>query len=171
MWQRTAVFVLTLAAPFVVRAQQSGQPQAPYPSGSARPPGAASRQSDESALIKVPANATLVGKSMIDEIRAFPEMSKSGKQKPQMEKIVGIEGIDRVYQVDRSFADTVSFFDTQVKQQGFQSLARVETPSATAWTVKRPDGSVANVVVRNTNPTTFEIAEATATSAAVAPQR
>jgi hypothetical protein len=146
---------------------------APLAVANARPETGAMGQSssDEAGLIKVPPNATLLGKSVVDEIRAFPEMSKSGKSKPMAEKIVGIEGVDRVFSVDRSFADTVSYFDQQFKQGGFQQLARVETPSATAWTLKRPDGTVANTVVRNTQPTTVEIAEASATAAKVEPQR
>jgi hypothetical protein len=136
-------------------------------------PTAAARAADDSSvLIKAPPQATLIGTSKIDEIRAFPEMSgKQGKDKPALERIVDVTGVDRLFQSDRSFADTVSFFDQQFKQASYQVMARVETPSATAWTLKRPDGTVANCVVRNTSPATIEIAEAAATAATVLPSR
>jgi hypothetical protein len=148
MLLRAGVVVLVLGLPFAVT-------YAEQPAGS-------SSQNSEFGLIKVPPSAVPVGKSVVDEVRAFPEMGK-GQSKAQMEKIVGVEGVDRVFQTDRPFADTVAFFDQQFKQPGFKQLARVETQSATAWTVKRPDGTVANAVVRNTKPTTLELAEATAT--------
>lgn len=134
-----------------------------------QPVGSSSRSS-ESALIKIPPGAVPVGKSVVDEVRAFPEMNK-GQQKAQTEKIVGVEGVDRVFQIDRPFADTVAFFDQQFKQSGFKQLARVETQSSTAWTVKRPDGTVANAVVRNTKPTTFELTEAAASEVTLQPQQ
>ena len=125
--------------------------------------------SDQAALIKPPPDSKLVGSSVLDEIRAFPEMGKGGR--PQAAKVVGVQGIDRVFQTKRKFSDTVSYFDRQFKQAGYKILARVETPSAVAWTVQRPDGTVANAVVRDTKPTTFEIAEANVAAATVTPQQ
>jgi hypothetical protein len=61
----------------------------------------------------------------------------------------------------------VAVFDQEFKQSGYQMPARVETPSATAWTVRRRDGTVANAVVRKTSPTTIELTEAAAASATV----
>jgi hypothetical protein len=123
--------------------------------------------SEDQSLIKPPPNAKLLGTSVVDEIRSFPEIGPKGTAtgNPTKEKIVGITGVDRLFQTDRSFGDTVSYFDNQFKQSGYHIQARVETPSATAWTVKRPDGSVADAVVRNTNPTTVEIAEVASSSA------
>jgi len=66
-----------------------------------------------------------------------------------------VTSIDRVFETNRSFSDVVSFFD----QSGYQVVERTDTPGATAWTVKRPDGTVAHAVVRNTRPTTFELVE------------
>jgi hypothetical protein len=128
----------------------------------AAPPG-------DEALIKTPPDARLAGTSTIQEIRAFPEMGSKGKA--QAAKLVGIDGVDRMYETDRSFADTVSFFDQEFKQPGFQVQARAVTASATSWTVKRPDGTVANAAVRNTRPTTFEIAEVTAEAVKIKPER
>jgi hypothetical protein len=118
-------------------------------------------------LIKPPLDATLVGTSVVDEIRAFPEMGgrAANKEEAQAEKMLGVQGIDRMFQTNRSFGDTVLYFDQQFKLPGYQVMARVDTPSATAWTVRRPDGGVANAVVRNTSPTTLEIVEARAPAA------
>jgi hypothetical protein len=153
MWSRIVVLALFVAAPVMV--------------ARAAPPSDTS--SDDQSLIKPPPDAKVVGMSVIDEIRAFPEMGLKGALtgKPSKEKIVGVSGVDRLFQTDRSFADTVSYFDNQFKQGGYKIEARVETPSATAWTVKRPDGTVADAVVRNTRPTTIEIAEVSSTSATV----
>jgi hypothetical protein len=148
MWSRIVVLVLALVVPFAV--------------ARAAPQGSAS-------LIPPPAGAKLLGHSVVDEIRAFPEMGIKAllKGKPEKEKIVDVQGIDRVFQTDRSFGDTVAYFDQQFKQGGYETMARVEAPSATAWTIKRPDGTVANVIVRNTTPTTFELAEVAATTAEI----
>jgi len=114
---------------------------------------------EQPAMINPPPNAKLLGSSEIAEIRALPEMGLKAKGKPQAATVVGIDGIDRIFETEKSFADTVSFFDQQFKQPGYEIVARVETPSATAWTVKRTDGTIANAAVRNTKPTSFEIAE------------
>lgn len=116
----------------------------------------------DGSLIQPPPDAKLVGRSVVDEIRAFPELGSGMKTlsaKPHKEKLVGVAGIDRVFTTDRSFGDTVSYFDQKFKATGYKIDARVETPSSTAWTVKRPDGTVANAVVRNTTPTTIELNE------------
>lgn len=110
------------------------------------------------SLVQVPPNAKLVGTSEVDEIRQFPEQ-KSGKP---MERIVGVTAIDRVYESERPYADAVKFFDQEFQRAGYQQTSRTVTSSATAWVVRRPDGNVANVIVRNTSPTTIEAVEVAA---------
>jgi len=150
MWTRIAIVAAALALP------------------------AATASAKEPPLIEPPAGAKLVGSALVDEIRAFPELSAHNgaaqQTSPAKEKIVGVEGIDRVFEIDRPFGDTVASLDTEFKQSGFRRLARVETPSATAWSVKRPDGSVANAVVRNTTPTTIELTELSAAQSAPTPK-
>ena len=141
MWKRIAVVVAALALP----------------------PAAVS--ASDASLIQPPPGARIVGSSLVDEIRAVPELTTAraaAAVTPAKEKLVGVEGIDRLFESDGSFADTVAYFDAQFKQPGYRRLARVESPSATAWTVRRPDGSVADAVVRNTTPTTFELTELSA---------
>jgi hypothetical protein len=135
-----------------------------------------SQAGGEASLIKPPPDATMIGSAVIDEIRAFPEMSgKSGgggaKAKAQAAKIVNVQGIDRTFETRRPFADAVAYFDQQFKQTGYEVMARVDSPSATAWTVKRPDGTVANAVVRNTKPTTIELAEVSGAAAKIEIQK
>ncbi len=107
------------------------------------------------SLVQVPANSKLIGTSEVDEVRQFPEQ-KSGKP---MERIIGVSALDRVYEVARPYADTVRYFDQQFQTQGYQQLSRTVTPTATAWVVRRPDGLVSNVIVRNTTPSTVETVE------------
>jgi len=123
----------------------------------------------DGVLIAPPPGARLVGTVIVDEVRAFPELGQ-GMKTLQRETAVGVAGIDRIYEVDRSFADTVSYFDSQFKAAGTSILARVATRSSTAWKVKRPDGNVANAVVRNTSPTTFELTEVSAAPAKMPPR-
>ncbi|MDB4967777.1 MAG: hypothetical protein JWN44_3466 [Myxococcales bacterium] len=158
MWSRIVVVGLVLAVPFAAARA------APQSSG-----GSSDSSGSNSPLIQPPPGAKLIGNSAVDEIRAFPEtgIKASLKGRPEKEKIVGIEGVDRVFQTDRSFGDTVGYFDQQFKQAGYQTMTRVEAPSATAWTIKRPDGTIANAVVRNTTPTTFELAEVAAAKAEI----
>jgi hypothetical protein len=114
------------------------------------------------ALVQVPPNARLVGTSQVDEVREFPEQN-GGKP---MERIIGVSAIDRVYEVQKPYADAVKFFDAQFRQQGFQQTSRMVTATATAWVVRRPDGNVANVIVRNTSPSTVEAVEVVSAQAA-----
>jgi hypothetical protein len=144
MSTRLALVAAVLALPAAARAQASGAP-----------------------LIQPPPGATLVGSSTVDEIRALPELARDTSQ-PLKEKLVGVEGVDRVFTTDRSFGESVAYFDSLFKQGGYRRLSRNQTPSATAWTVKRPDGSIAAAVVRNTTPTTLELTEPSAAQSASA---
>jgi hypothetical protein len=119
-----------------------------------------SEKSGESQMLQVPPSAKLIGESQVDEIREFPEMKGRAKSE-NIERVVGVSATDRLYQTTKSYSDTVSFFDREFSKSGYQQRARVVTPSATAWTVQRPDGSLANAVVRNTKPITIETVEVT----------
>lgn len=118
------------------------------------------------ALIEPPPEARPIGRSTVDEIRAFPEIASKTTRAggAAREKLVGVEGVDRLFETDRSFGDTVAYFDAALRGHGFRTRARVETASATAWTAVRPDGTVAQVAVRNTTPTSIEVTEVVSTT-------
>lgn len=120
-------------------------------------------------FIEVPESAKLVGSSVVDEIRSFPELGK-GMKTIQKEHLVGVAGVDRLFESERSFDETVAFFDHQLKSGGNRVRERVATPSAVVWSVKRPDGNVANAVVRNTRPTTIELTEVGEASTTMPPR-
>ncbi len=122
--------------------------------------GAPSSGQHAPSVVQMPPKVSLVGESEVDEIRQFPELQRQGTNKMEKEKTVGVAAIDRVYSTRQDYNDTVGFFDRQFGQTGYQTLARTVTPSATAWSVRRPDGGVANAIVRNTSPTTIETIEA-----------
>ncbi len=125
------------------------------------------QRDQEVALIQPPPDARLVGSSTVDEIRAFPELysrSPAVDGQPAKEKLVGVEGVDRVFETHRSYAATVAYFDARFRRGGYRTQARVETATATAWSVKRPDGTVAQAAVRDTTPTSIELTEVTTES-------
>ncbi len=106
-------------------------------------------------------DAKLVGSVESAEVRAFPEqMSKSSSQNIEKEGLVGVGALDRVWTTKQSYRQTVSSFDSKLNGEGIEPIAKTTTQSSTAWNVRMPDGHIANVVVRNTQPTTIESMQA-----------
>jgi hypothetical protein len=114
---------------------------------------------DTSKAIPLPPNSKLVGATEVDQIHAFPEMRGLRTDKSS-EGVIAVSAVDKVYQVNRPYKDTVKFFDSQFKKPDVQQIERTTTQTATAWTVKMPTGDTANVIVRNTSPTTIEAVQA-----------
>lgn len=112
----------------------------------------------------LPTDAKLVGAVESTDIRAFPEQMPKGQNSANIEKdaVVGVGGIDRVWTTKQSYKQAVSHFDQKLKSEGIAPIAKTTTQSSTAWNVRMPDGHVANVVVRNTQPTTIESVQAAA---------
>jgi|SRR6185312_9621401 len=108
----------------------------------------------------LPKDAVLVGSSESADIRTFPEQAASTKV--EKEGMVGVGGIDRVWTTQQPYHKAVSAFDQNLKGEDITSLARTTTKSSTAWNLRMPDGNIANVVVRNTQPTTIEAVQASA---------
>jgi hypothetical protein len=123
---------------------------------------AAETQQRGGRLLPVPPGAQPIATTAIDEVRGFAEMgsTSAGREFTRAQRSVDVDGNDTLYQTERSYGDIVAFFDQAFKQPGFVVLARTVTLTATAWSVRRPDHALANLVVRQTTPqTTFEIAE------------
>lgn len=118
-------------------------------------------KSDRPAKISlgVPPKALLIGKSGLDQIRELPELQE--KTSDKIVRRVGVSAIDQLYESDRSYAETVIFFEKQFTKENVQTLKKNITNTSTAWTVRRPDNALIDVVVRNTTPPTFEVIEAT----------
>ena len=110
--------------------------------------------------IQMPPHSTLVAQSQVNEIRAFPEVisTSEGRSIAQSERSFA-QAVDRLYDVPMSYDESVGFFDDQFKKTKTRVLARTVTTTATAWTLRRPDNTVAHAVVRNTTPTTVEVSE------------
>lgn len=107
----------------------------------------------------LPKDAKLVGAVESADVREFPEQrSEQAKQSSRIEKegVVGVGALDRVWTTRQSYKQTVSHFDQKLKGEGIEPIAKTTTQSSTAWNVRMPDGHIANVVVRNTQPTTIE---------------
>src|SRR5579885_1334256 len=114
------------------------------------------QQRTASGRLTIPLNSRLLGTASLGEIREFPEE----RQQSNIQRVVGVEATDQSYESDRSYGDVVAFFDREFQGGGFQLQERTVRPHSTLWTVKRPDGMLARVAVRNTTPTTFEVVEA-----------
>lgn len=138
---------------------------------------AEARARTPAAGIPLPSDARLVASSTVEEIRAFPELAGQAQTQPQAvgqaqpapEAITDVSATDNVYLTNKKYRDAVKFLDDQMKAQGLKPLVRAETPTATAWTVQLQNGTLENVVVRNTQPTSIETISAKGTEAQVAP--
>jgi hypothetical protein len=111
-----------------------------------------------SSPVAVPPKALLIGQGQLDQVRELPEL-----QEPKGDKIVrevGVAATDRLYESDRSYADTVRWFEHEIDRLNGTILKKNITSTSTAWTVRRPTGKLVDVVVRNTVPPTFEIVDA-----------
>lgn len=115
----------------------------------------------EKSLVPIPAGATLIAKTTVERLRGFAEMNSTDQgRKALSSQPIDTNGTDRVYQSGRSYGDTVAFFDDALTRDGFHVFARTVTNTATAWATRKPRHTVANVIVRDTSPVTFEIEEA-----------
>jgi hypothetical protein len=113
----------------------------------------------------LPKDAKLVGTVESTDVRAFPEqMSKAQSANIEKEGLVGVGALDRVWTTKQSYHQTVSRLDQNLKGEGIQPIAKTTTQSSTAWNMRMPDGHIANVVVRNTQPTTIEAVQASVVS-------
>jgi hypothetical protein len=134
--------VVASAAPGATLAEQHARPSQAAPAARA---------------VRVPPGARIVATAEIDRVHAFPE--QKGKAPP--EAVSGVHAVDRVYQVARPYRDIVAFFDRQATERGIMEVGRDVTQTSTAWALVLTPGRVANVIVRNTQPTTIEIVSAT----------
>ncbi len=111
----------------------------------------------------LPKDAKLVGSVESADVRAFPEqMSKATSGNIEKEGVVGVGALDRVWTTKQSYHQAVNRLDQTLKGEGIQPIAKTTTQSSTAWNVRMPDGHIANMVVRNTQPTTIEAVQASA---------
>jgi len=121
-------------------------------------------QQDLTTRRLLPKDAKLVGSVEATEVRAFPEQMGKSERASGVEKegLAGASGLDRVWTTKQAYTQTVGQLDQKLKNEGIEPMAKTTTPSSTAWNVRMPDGHIANVIVRNTKPTTIESVQAVA---------
>ena len=107
--------------------------------------------------LAVPSKAMLIGQGELNQVRELPELQESGNK---IMREIGVAATDRLYESDRSYVDTVKFFEHEIDRLNGPILKKNITSTSTAWTVRRPSGKLIDVVVRNTAPPTFEIVDA-----------
>ena len=103
-----------------------------------------------------PANAKLVGETVIGEIREFPEQTQSKGGAGSVQEAQGIQAEDRLYETSDSYAAAVGYFDKNLVRDKFTVDSREVTHTSTVWSLKGANGNVARLAVRNTSPTTVE---------------
>jgi hypothetical protein len=116
----------------------------------------------QSGMLDVMTGAVLVGRSDVDDVHAFPEMAATaeGRAVARTAPMVSRHAQDAAYESPLPYGDTVRYFDDQFARRRMRIMARTVTQTATAWTVRRPDGTVASIIARTTQPkATFEIAQ------------
>jgi hypothetical protein len=131
------------------------QPPAPDAIVAVRPDGTrvtAAQVAQAARKIDVPPGALLIVSAAVSEVSAFPE--------EESQATVAVDGVASSYQTSQAYPETVRFFDRSFATGGFQASERATTKEATVWAVRCPGGERAHVAVRNTNPTTIEIVEA-----------
>lgn len=131
-------------------------------------------QQDTTTQKLLPKDAKLVGAVESADIREFPEQRAAKAQKTgnvEKEDVVGVGALDRVWTTKQPYKQAVSQFDQKLKGEGIQPIAKTTTQSSTAWNVRMPDGHIANVVVRNTQPTTIEAVQASAMAGTITDQQ
>jgi hypothetical protein len=114
--------------------------------------------------VRLPPGATLVATAQVDRVRSFPEQRSKA---PPAEAVTTVRAVDRVYQIVRPYRDTVLYFDRQTTEPGVTELSRDATQTSTVWSLLLGQSRVANVIVRNTQPTTIEVVSATETTESV----
>jgi hypothetical protein len=102
--------------------------------------------------IDAPPGASLTASAEVSEVRAFPE--------EEVQTTVAVDGVARSYETSQPYLETVRFFDHSFATGGFQVSERAATKGTTVWAIRCPGGERAHVAVRNTNPTTMELVEA-----------
>jgi hypothetical protein len=106
--------------------------------------------------LALPAGARLVGTAQVDEVRAFPEMNRRRPESVHTEDLVAAGAVDRVYETAQPYAEAVAWLDATVARSQARLLSRTVTSTATSWELRLSDGTLQNVAVRNTQPTTIE---------------
>src|SRR5262245_52247218 len=84
------------------------------------------------ASLKLPAGAKLLGEASINEVRRLPEFASSPKS-ANIEHVMGVTAMDRVYQAQGPYKKVCAFFENQLKQTNIEPNLRATTPVSTAW--------------------------------------
>ena len=66
---------------------------------------------------------------------------------------------DRTFRSSWSYADAVRFYDRRFAKSGAEIVSRTVDPRAVTFRVRRPDGNIATVIVRDVRPTRIETRE------------
>jgi hypothetical protein len=105
--------------------------------------------------VPTPADAALRGTVETDAIREVPELKGARINRMRDESVSGVHVLDQTFDTDVSYRDAVRFYDRSLA--GAILIERDQAATATGWLVKLDDGTVASVIVRNTQPTTIEV--------------
>jgi hypothetical protein len=105
--------------------------------------------------VPTPADARLRGTVESDAIREAPELKGARINRNRDEHVGGVRVLDQSFSSDGGYGDAVRFYNRALA--GALTIERDRSDTATGWLVRLDDGTIASVVIRNTQPTTIEI--------------
>ena len=105
----------------------------------------------------LPAGVQLRGTVEADAIREVPELKGARINRNRDESVAGVRVLDQTWDGDVGYRDAVRFYDRAFAGADTLVIEREEADTTTGWLVRLADGTVTNVTVRNTRPTSIEI--------------
>jgi hypothetical protein len=99
--------------------------------------------------------ARLRGSVETDAIREAPDLKGARLNRNRDESVGGVHVLDQSYDFDAGYRDAARFYDRAFA--GALVIERDRSDTATGWLVRLDDGTIASVILRNTEPTTIEI--------------
>jgi hypothetical protein len=105
--------------------------------------------------VPTPPGARLRGTVETDAIREAPDLKGARLNRNRDESVGGVHVLDQSYDFDAGYRDAARFYDRAFA--GALVIERDRSETATGWLVRLDDGTIASVILRNTQPTTIEV--------------
>lgn len=105
--------------------------------------------------IPTPPGTRLRGTVESDAIRELPELKGARLNRMRDESLSDVHVLDQVYETHSDYDTAVRFYDRALGH--VVVIDRDQARTATGWLSRFDDGTVANIAVRNTRPTTIEV--------------
>ncbi|MGZ3428139.1 MAG: hypothetical protein ACXVCV_15895 [Polyangia bacterium] len=105
--------------------------------------------------VPTPPDARLLGTVETNAIREAPDLKGARVNRNRDESLTGVRVLDQTWESDAGYRETARFYDRELA--GALLIERDRSETASGWLVRLDDGTIASVILRNTQPTTIEI--------------